>query len=165
MEREIGNENLSLDFFYDVLFNDEKISLTRESINKVQQCFNFLEEFAEGKVIYGITTGFGPMAQHRISDKDRKQLQYNLIRSHSSGVGNHIPPLYVKAAMICRLINILQAKSGIHSESAILLKDFTDLAAINIESQLFGIACSRFIASDKTLVSFVTSTEFISYVL
>ena len=124
MEREIGNENLSLDFFYDVLFNDEKISLTRESINKVQQCFNFLEEFAEGKVIYGITTGFGPMAQHRISDKDRKQLQYNLIRSHSSGVGNHIPPLYVKAAMICRLINILQAKSGIHSESAILLKDF-----------------------------------------
>lgn len=124
MEREIGNENLSLDFFYDVLFNDEKISLTRESIDKVQQCFNFLEEFAEGKVIYGITTGFGPMAQHRISDKDRKQLQYNLIRSHSSGVGNHIPPLYVKAAMICRLINILQAKSGIHYESAILLKDF-----------------------------------------
>ena len=62
------------------------------------------------------------MAQHRISDKDRKQLQYNLIRSHSLALETTFLHYVKAAAMICRLINILQAKSGIHSESAILLK-------------------------------------------
>ena len=124
MQNAMGNENFSLEFFYKVLFEGKKISLSKEGLARVESCYNFLHTFSQGKLIYGITTGFGPMAQHRISDGDRIQLQYNLIRSHSSGVGNHIAPLYVKAGMICRLANILQAKSGVHPECAILLKDF-----------------------------------------
>lgn len=142
MERAIGNEDFSLDFFYDILFGGKKISLTKESIEKVQECFNFLEHFSEGKVIYGITTGFGPMAQHRISDADRIQLQYNLIRSHCSGIGNHIPPLYVKAGMICRLLNILKAKSGIHSECVLLLRDFINNDIIPVIYEHGGVGAS-----------------------
>lgn len=127
-ETEIASEESlmlrSLDYFRNILFNGGKVELEDEELKNVENCYNFLEEFSKDKLIYGITTGFGPMAQYRISNEDRIALQYNLIRSHSAGVGNPIPPTYVKAGMICRLLNILQAKSGIHPESALLLKDF-----------------------------------------
>ena len=53
----------------------------------VERSFQFLEEFAQDKVIYGINTGFGPMAQFKIEDAQLKELQYNLVRSHAAGSG------------------------------------------------------------------------------
>ncbi|MBQ0741094.1 aromatic amino acid lyase, partial [Aquimarina celericrescens] len=47
-------------------------------------------------------------------DKERNQLQYNLIRSHASGTGNPIPPMYVKAAMLARLNTLCLGYSGVH---------------------------------------------------
>jgi histidine ammonia-lyase len=132
----------SLNYFRDVLFNEKKIALDDDSLKKVEDCFSFLNEFSNDKLIYGITTGFGPMAQYRITDKDRIALQYNLIRSHCSGAGNHIPPLYVKAGMICRLSNILKAKSGIHPECAILLKDFINNDIIPVVYEHGGVGAS-----------------------
>lgn len=119
-----NNDDFSEKDFHQILFESQKIELSSSNIEKIEESFNFLSDFAQKKLIYGINTGFGPMAQHRISDSDRIKLQYNLIRSHSSGSGNHVAPLYVKAGMVCRLATMLKAKSGIHPESAILLKDF-----------------------------------------
>ena len=45
-----------------------------------------LKEFSENKVIYGVNTGFGPMAQYKIDKKDTIQLQYNLIRFSSINI-------------------------------------------------------------------------------
>ena len=77
----------------------------------MQESFDFLKEFSKNRVIYGINTGFGPMAQYRVSYEDRTQLQYNIIRSHSTGAGEPLPEVYVKAAMIARLGTILQGES------------------------------------------------------
>ncbi|MCP4976740.1 MAG: aromatic amino acid lyase, partial [Maribacter sp.] len=74
----------------------------------------FLREFSENKIIYGVNTGFGPMAQYKIKDYERIQLQYNLIRSHASGTGNPIAPKYVKAAMLARLNTLSLGNSGVH---------------------------------------------------
>ena len=136
------NNSIELDFFENVLFDSKSIDFSQENIQKVYECFTFLEEFSKDKLIYGITTGFGPMAQYRISDEDRIQLQFNLIRSHCSGVGSHIPPLYVKAGMLCRLINILNAKSGIHPEAAILLKEFINHNIIPVIYEHGGVGAS-----------------------
>jgi len=67
------------------------------------------------------------MAQYRIEDKSLTKLQYNIIRSHSTGAGKPLPPLYVKAAMIARLFTFLQGKSGIHTELVELLVKFINL--------------------------------------
>ena len=107
-----------------VLFENKKITLSKNSKSQISHCFDFLKQFASDKVIYGINTGFGPMAQYRIDDKSLIKLQYNLIRSHSSGAGNPLPNLYVKAAMLARLGTFLQAKSGIHLDLVNLLVEF-----------------------------------------
>ncbi len=119
----IGEHPLTLDDFYNILYNKEKIKINPKALEKVQSNFNFLDKYCKGKVIYGINTGLGPMAQYRIDDKDCIQLQYNAIRSHSSGTGNPIPETYVKSAMIVRLNNFLKGYSGIHPEVVELLKN------------------------------------------
>jgi histidine ammonia-lyase len=100
--------------FYDVIFNGESILIADEVMDTVQKSFDFLKEFSENKVIYGVNTGFGPMAQYKIKDSHRIELQYNLIRSHSSGSGNLIPTMYVKAAMLARLNTLSLGNSGVH---------------------------------------------------
>ena len=119
-----GTEPLTLKSFYEVLFKQQKIDLDAEALRELDYNFKFLKEFSKGKVIYGINTGFGSMAQHRINDEDQIQLQYNLIRSHCSGGGNSLPDNYVKAIMLVRLATLMLGYSGIHKNVVILLKDF-----------------------------------------
>ena len=107
-----------------ILFDNAPLHLDDEAVAEVEHCYRFLESFSKEKVIYGINTGFGPMAQWRVDDKDLKALQYNIIRSHSTGAGNPLPDIYVKAAMIARLGSLMQARSGIHTEVVALLTEF-----------------------------------------
>lgn len=109
-----------------ILFNNEKLNIEQEKLSKVEECYNFLKDFAKDKVIYGINTGFGPMAQWRVDDLYLNDLQYNIIRSHSTGTGEPLPDIYVKAAMIARIGTFLQAKSGIHPELILLLQEFVN---------------------------------------
>jgi histidine ammonia-lyase len=120
----IGGKCLNLNDFNKILFEEEKIDLDENAVNKVQDNYTFLDEFSKNKVIYGINTCFGPMAQYKISDEDQKALQYNLIRSHAAGSGNTIPNIYVKALMIARLNTLMKGYSGIHKDVVILLKEF-----------------------------------------
>lgn len=119
----LGSRVLSLDEVYRVLFKEEELSLEEAALQQVSENFEFLKKFAAKKLIYGINTGFGPMAQYRISESDTHQLQYNLIRSHSSGAGKYMPPLLTKGLMIARLSSFMQAHSGVHPEVVHLLRD------------------------------------------
>ena len=92
----VGSKALSLDEVYRILFGQETLELEEAALQQVQENFSFLQKFSAKKLIYGINTGFGPMAQYRIPEADTLQLQYNLIRSHSSGAGKCMPPLLTK---------------------------------------------------------------------
>lgn len=123
---------LGIEDFYSVIFDGEPISIDEEVVDKVQKSFDFLKEFSKNKIIYGVNTGFGPMAQYKIKDSETIQLQYNLIRSHASGTGNPIPPKYVKAAMLARLNTLSLGNSGVHTSvietmSSLINRDITPL--------------------------------------
>ncbi|VAW26961.1 Histidine ammonia-lyase, partial [hydrothermal vent metagenome] len=109
-------EKITLEKLEDILFLDEGYNLTQKQQEKILESFEFLTNFSRKKVIYGINTGFGPMAQYIISDDELNQLQYNLIRSHSNGIGEHLPPKYVKAVMVSRLHTLALGFSGASPE-------------------------------------------------
>lgn len=109
---------------YKILFGNEQFKLPEREMTEVEDCHNFLKEFAKDKVIYGINTGFGPMAQWRVGDDHLKELQYNIIRSHSTGAGEPLPDIEVKSAMIARVGTFLQARSGINPSVIELLQEF-----------------------------------------
>lgn len=106
-----------------VLFENATIHLQDDVLMEVERSFEFLKSFSKDKVIYGINTGLGPMAQYRVNESDAKQLQLNLIRSHSAGTGEPISPLEAKACMLARLNSLLQAKSGVHPSVVLLLQE------------------------------------------
>ena len=109
-----------------LLFEHHALALSAEAIRKVDRSYTFLQRFVADKVIYGINTGFGPMAQYRVDDASLNQLQYNLIRSHATGAGAPLSALHVKAAMIARLATFLQGYSGVHRELVTLLTGFVN---------------------------------------
>jgi len=114
----------SLQDIKNILFEGEKFSFGEQIWRKVKDSYDFLEEFSKERIIYGINTGFGPMAQYRVNDDERIQLQYNIIRSHSSGAGLPLPEICVKAAMIARIGTFIQGESGVHPELVSLLTAF-----------------------------------------
>ncbi|MRG46056.1 aromatic amino acid lyase [Chitinophaga sp. SYP-B3965] len=119
----LGSKVLSLEEVHRVLFDGEELVLDKAAVQNVNDNFEFLKKFSAKKLIYGINTGFGPMAQYRISEEDTHQLQYNLIRSHSSGAGKCLAPVLTKSLMIARLSSFMQGFSGVHTDAVHLLKD------------------------------------------
>ena len=117
-------ERITLDEVEKVLYSGENIEVPEEWLARVEACYRFLEKFAAEKVIYGINTGFGPMAQWRVDDRYLTDLQYNIIRSHATGAGEPLDDVYVKSAMIARLGTVLQCRSGVHTDVAKLLISF-----------------------------------------
>ncbi len=119
----IGTTPLTADDFFKILYCGEKVELDETALNKVTESHEFLKSFSKNKLIYGINTGFGPMAQYKISEQHQLDLQYNLIRSHTTGAGNRLSDIHVKSAMICRLSSLMQGYSGIHQSVVELLRD------------------------------------------
>jgi histidine ammonia-lyase len=115
---------INLEDFKAIIFLNKELKLTAKEKKQVEDSYNFLVSFAQKKVIYGINTGFGPMAQYRISDKDLHDLQYNIIRSHSSGAGKPLDAIYVKAAMLSRFMTFVVGKSGVHLDTVLILKEY-----------------------------------------
>ncbi len=104
----VGAGTLTLEDFGKILYDNEKIELDASAVKKVDASHQFLKNFSSQKLIYGINTGFGPMAQYKVSEQNVLQLQYNLIRSHSSGSGRMMSAHLGKAVMVARLNSLIQ---------------------------------------------------------
>jgi len=117
----LGGKAIDLATFEQVVLQHNEVNLSATAVRDVSKSFEFLQSFSKNKLIYGINTGFGPMAQYRINDADRKQLQYNLIRSHSSGMGQLLSPQHSRAMLLARLNTMLLGYSGIHPDTVQLM--------------------------------------------
>jgi len=76
---------------------------------------------ADERVVYGVTTGFGQLATTHIPADKARELQDNLIRSHSVGVGAPLPRGVVRAAMAIRVNTLCKGYSGVRPEVVDLL--------------------------------------------
>ncbi len=112
--KSIPENQFTLSDFEEIIFKGKKIKLNDSIIKRVEENHNFLKGFSSNKLIYGINTGFGPMAQYKVSEENLLQLQYNLIRSHSSGSGKLLEPHLIKSLMLARLGSMMQGYSGVH---------------------------------------------------
>lgn len=117
---------MNIQEIYDILFNNKKLSISESEVKAVEDCYKFLKDFVADKVIYGINTGFGPMAQWRVDDNHLKELQYNIIRSHATGAGEPLSDVEVRSAMLARIGTFLQARSGINSKVIFLLQELVN---------------------------------------
>ncbi|MEX0710358.1 MAG: histidine ammonia-lyase [Chloroflexota bacterium] len=76
---------------------------------------------AEGQTVYGVTTGFGDLANVRIEPEQVAELQRNLVLSHTAGVGEPLPAEVVRAMLLLRANALAIGLSGVRPQLAELL--------------------------------------------
>jgi histidine ammonia-lyase len=80
-----------------------------------------LDIVKKGKPVYGINTGFGALASKQIPNENLTELQYNLIRSHCTGVGTPFDLHVSRAIMLSRANCLIQGFSGVTPETIELI--------------------------------------------
>lgn len=110
---QLGNQPLTVALLRQLMAHQATIQIHPAALKRTTISFDFLKGFAADKVIYGIHTGFGPMAQYPIPPSQQLDLQYNLVRSHCTGMGTALPPNQIRAAMLCQLNTLLLGQSGV----------------------------------------------------
>ncbi|MDZ7644956.1 MAG: histidine ammonia-lyase [Woeseiaceae bacterium] len=93
-----------------VVLDDDARCAISESAAQIQKVL------AGGQTVYGVNTGFGQLAQERISDADLAKLQRNLVASHAVGVGPLLPDATVRLVMVLKVIALAQGYSGVREE-------------------------------------------------
>ena len=108
-----GNE-LTFSQLYAVALHHETVSLSPEAIARMNASRGVVDQLvASGKTAYGINTGFGKLASVRISSEQVRQLQVNLVRSHSCGVGEPLSEAETRAMMLLRANALAKGLSGV----------------------------------------------------
>lgn len=114
MTVEIDGHNLTIEQVVRVARQYEIVKIKDEVRERVKENRKIVSEVIEkNKTVYGISTGFGDLARIRIPNKDLDDLQYNLLRSHSVGVGNPLSEEIVRAAILLRANALSKGYSGV----------------------------------------------------
>ncbi|MDF2192065.1 histidine ammonia-lyase [Paraflavitalea sp. CAU 1676] len=87
----------------------------RERIIRSQQQVQQIVD--DDRTVYGITTGFGILANAKISDEDTRILQHKILQSHSVGVGEPIPTEIAKLMLITKMQALAKGYSGVQLET------------------------------------------------
>jgi histidine ammonia-lyase len=77
----------------------------------------------DGRPVYGVSTGFGALANTFIAPERRAELQHSLIRSHAAGIGAPMPREVVRAMMLLRVRSLALGHSGVRPLVAQALVD------------------------------------------
>jgi histidine ammonia-lyase len=114
----VDGESLSIEDVVAVACHNAQVEVPERVKERIQRNRRVLEKLvAEGKVIYGVTTGFGALGSVVIPLKNIEQLQLNLIRSHSAGVGKPLSREVTRALMLLRANTLAKGYSGIRFET------------------------------------------------
>jgi histidine ammonia-lyase len=110
----VDGENLTINDVVRVARDGEEVAIGKTAVQKITRSRDVVERaVSHDKVVYGVNTGFGELANVRIGAKDLERLQTNLIRSHSAGVGQPFDKEIVRAMMLLRANALSKGFSGI----------------------------------------------------
>jgi histidine ammonia-lyase len=125
-----SNEPLTLDVIADVAHSRRKVELSdgaRARMHAAREVVDHIQRGGdEAPAVYGVNTGFGFLADVRISAEAIRDLQRNLIRSHAAGVGAPLRVEVVRAMLLLRAQVLALGYSGVRAEVCQLLVDMLE---------------------------------------
>jgi len=110
----ITTSGMTMQDVIDIARKDSKIEISTEALAAIAKTRAQVEALAIGDTpVYGISTGFGALAQRHIPLQDRTKLQKSLIRSHAAGMGPVVDREVVRALMALRLKTMCSGRTGV----------------------------------------------------
>lgn len=114
----LDGESLTPETLVELSTGQLAIDLSEAAWAKVRAAREMIERILEsGEVVYGINTGFGSFASTTIAPHKLKELQENLIRSHSAGVGNPLSRARTRMLLALRVNVLAKGHSGISCDT------------------------------------------------
>lgn len=120
----LDGNSLTLEQIEKVVYQKDKVGLSEESWTQVKASRQVVEQSVnQGKVLYGITTGFGKFSDVVIPTEAVAKLQLYLIRSHASGIGKPFDEQVSRAMLLLRANALAKGFSGVKRETLQCLMD------------------------------------------
>ncbi len=120
----IDGNHLTIAEIASVARDDAEVSIAAEAMERMLQSRKVIDQIVEtNQTVYGVNTGFGKLADVRIPPNQVNELQLNLIRSHSAGVGEPYSGIITRAIMLLRANVLAKGNSGIRPKVVQLLVD------------------------------------------
>lgn len=109
----INSAGMSMQDVIAVARNNAKVEISASALDGMAKTREHIEKLANGETpVYGISTGFGALANRHIAVENRVQLQKSLIRSHAAGMGDPVEREVVRALMLLRLKTLCSGRTG-----------------------------------------------------
>lgn len=115
----LDGNGLSIDHIQAIVSTkNTNIALSTKALARNKKYYGYFQKVLDQHeaVIYGVNTGFGPMANRVLPHNELLQVQQNLILSHATGAGSKIPDAFVRAAMVVRLNTLMRGNSLVSQE-------------------------------------------------
>jgi histidine ammonia-lyase len=139
----LNSSGLTMEQVVEVARNGAKIEISKEALEKMAVTRAHIETLAKAEVpVYGISTGFGALANQHIAPEDRVQLQKSLIRSHAAGMGDPVEKEVVRALMLLRLKTLVSGRTGVRPELATTYADLINAQITPIVHEYGSLGCS-----------------------
>ncbi|MSX67207.1 MAG: histidine ammonia-lyase, partial [Actinobacteria bacterium] len=139
----LSTSGLTFDDVIAVARHGAHVELSQSAIEAMNSSRKYIEEYAAGGIpVYGVSTGFGALANRHIDVEDRVQLQKSLIRSHAAGVGPAIEREVVRALMFLRLRTMASGRTGVRVKLAQTYVDFLNKGITPVVPEFGSLGCS-----------------------
>ena len=139
----LGASGTTFEDVIDVARHGAKVILDQSAIDAMNFSRKYIEDYAAGGVpVYGVSTGFGALANRHIDVKDRVQLQKSLIRSHAAGIGPAVEVEVVRALMFLRLKTMATGRTGVRVKLAQQYVDFLNAQITPVVPEFGSLGCS-----------------------
>ena len=154
MNFKISPEDLKIEIIWELLRKNGKISLSKESVNLITVCRDYLDRKLENNTspIYGITTGFGSLHNKTISTDQLNKLQENLVMSHACGTGSIVREEIVRLMLLLKIHALSLGKSGVQVSTVQRLIDFFNEGIIPVVYEQGSLGASGDLAPLAHLV-------------
>jgi histidine ammonia-lyase len=140
---ELTGQTLSLSEIAKVAYGGEAIRVGPTAHERIHASRRVIEQIvAKGAVVYGVSTGFGKLSDVHVPADELRQLQLNLVRSHSCGIGNPLSEPEVRAMILLRANVLALGLSGIRLEVIDLLCELNNLGVVPVIPEKGSVGAS-----------------------
>ncbi len=120
-----------------------RVELTGEAVAAMSASRHHVETLAtRSDPVYGVSTGFGALANRHIPAELRASLQRSLIRSHAASAGDDVEREVVRALMVLRLRTLATGRTGIHPQTARTLAALINAGITPVVREYGSLGCS-----------------------
>lgn len=120
-----------------------QVTLSEDSLRALAEGRAAVDALAAApEPVYGVSTGFGALANRHIAPELRTQLQRSLIRSHAAGTGSHVEIEVVRAMMVLRLKTLASGRTGVHPQTALTLAELLNNNLTPVVYEYGSLGCS-----------------------